>query len=110
MFEEYLLDIGYSKEQISIISNFNPSLGSSTLLYNIKNLYNFLKQHNINNKEFINITITNPSILLEIFYQKGFVVSMNYRPLTLSIWKYYRIIKIQPGGGEYCQTAAQTYF
>lgn len=35
---------------------------------------------------------------------------MNYRPLTLSIWKYYRIIKIQPGGGEYCQTAAQTYF
>ena len=65
MFEDYLLDIGYSKEQINIIRNFNPSLGSSSLLYNIKNLYSFLKQYNINNNEFINITMTNPSIILE---------------------------------------------
>ena len=64
MFDEYLLDIGYSKDQISIIRNFS-NYSSSTLLYNIKNLYNYLKENNITNNEFINITITNPSIILE---------------------------------------------
>ncbi len=64
MFDEYLLDIGYTKEQINVIRNFS-NYSSSTLLYNIKNLYNFLKQNNINNNEFINITLTNPSIILE---------------------------------------------
>ena len=63
MFEDYLLDIGYTKQQISIIRNYNPN--TSTLLYNIKNLYNYLHQYNITNKEFINITITKPSIILE---------------------------------------------
>ena len=64
MFEEYLLDIGYTKEQINIIRNYS-SYSSSTLLYNIKILYNFFKENNITNNEFINITVTNPSIILE---------------------------------------------
>lgn len=64
MFDEYLLDIGYSKEQINIIHNFS-GYSSSTLLYNIKNLYSFLKQNNVNNEEFINITVTYPSIMIE---------------------------------------------
>ena len=50
MFDEYLLDIGYTKEQINIIHNFS-GYSSSTLLYNIKNLYNFLKQNNITDNE-----------------------------------------------------------
>ena len=64
MFEEYLLDIGYTEEQINIIRNYS-SYSSSTLLYNIKILYNFFKENNITNNEFINITVTNPSIILE---------------------------------------------
>ena len=63
MFEDYLLDIGYTKQQINTIRNYNSN--TSTLLYSIKNLYSFLKQYNINNKEFIDITMTNPSIILE---------------------------------------------
>ena len=65
MFDEYLQDIGYSKDQINIIHNFSSGYSSSTLLYNIKNLYNYLKENNITDNEFINITITYPSILLE---------------------------------------------
>lgn len=67
MFEEYLSDLGYTKEQIKIIHNFYPTsrYSSSTLLFNTKNLYKYLRSNNINNNEFISITITNPSILLE---------------------------------------------
>ena len=65
MFDEYLLDIGYSKDQISIIRNFHSLYSSSTLLYNIKSLYNFFKENNISNTEFINITMTYPAIILE---------------------------------------------
>lgn len=67
MLDEYLENLNYSEEQINIIHNFYPTstYSSSALLYNLKNLYNFLHRNGVSNKEFINITITTPNILLE---------------------------------------------
>ena len=61
------ITLGIYDKGINIISNFyiTNSINSSTLLFNTKNLYNFLRRNGFSNKEFINITITNPSIILE---------------------------------------------
>ena len=67
MLEEYMLDIGYSNNQIKIIKNIYPTslYSCSTILYNLKNLYNYFHKNGINNKEFIYITVTTPNIISE---------------------------------------------
>ena len=67
MLEEYMLDLGYSTDQIKIIRNTYPKrvYSESTLLFNLKNLYNFLRRNGVLNKEFIKITITTPNIINE---------------------------------------------
>ena len=99
MFHEYLIDLGYTDEQINIISNFyiTNSINSSTLLFNTKNLYNFLRRNGFSNKEFINITITNPSIILESIEsikQKLYELnSLGFNKLeTINIFKTYPYI------------------
>ena len=55
MLEEYMLDLGYNTDQIKIIQNTYPKrvYSESTLLFNLKNLYNFLRRNGVLNKEFI---------------------------------------------------------
>ena len=67
MLEEYMLDIGYSEDQINIIKNVYPTFrySSSTTLYNIKSLYNFFRRNGLSNEEFIYVTTTSPSIISE---------------------------------------------
>ena len=67
MLDEYLNTLGYSKEQIKTIHNIFPSsrYSESTLLYNIKNLYNYLQNNDVTKKEFIYITMTTPNIISE---------------------------------------------
>ena len=65
MLEEYMTDIGYTNDEINIIRNTFINYSSSTILYNLKNMYNFFRRSGVNNKEFIYITTTSPNILLE---------------------------------------------
>ena len=66
MLDEYLTELTFSKDQIKTIHNiFPPSRYSeSTLLYNIKNLYTYLNENNINKKEFIYIIMTIQLIMM----------------------------------------------
>ena len=59
MLDEFMISIGYNKDKIEFIKNSYPlsNYSEGTILYNIKNLYNYLKRNSINNEEFINITI-----------------------------------------------------
>lgn len=65
MLEEYMINMGYSTQEIELIKNSYPinSTSDSTLLYNMKNLVNYLHRNTINNDGIIRITTTIPGII-----------------------------------------------
>ena len=67
MLDEYMLGIGYSSFEVDTIKNIYPisKYSESTTLYNLKNLYNYLKNNNISNEDFVFITMTVPSVIIE---------------------------------------------
>ena len=66
MLDEFLQSIGYQESQITKIHKIYPShqYSESTLLYNLKNLYQYFSKNGITEKEFIEITITIPNIIM----------------------------------------------
>ena len=66
MLEEYMMNIGYTDEQIELIINSYPlnTYTESTLLFNIKNMINFFHRNGLNNEDIIKITSTIPNLLV----------------------------------------------
>ena len=65
MLEEYMQNIGYSKEQIDMIEASYPlrSYTESTLLYCLKNLVNYLRRNTFDNNDIIYITTVLPQLI-----------------------------------------------
>ena len=66
MLEEYMMNIGYNEEQFDLIRNSYPisTLTESTLLFNIKNMVNFLHRNGLSNEDIVNITSTIPNLIM----------------------------------------------
>ena len=66
MLEEYMMNIGYNEEQFNLIRNSYPisTLTESTLLFNIKNMVNFLHRNGLSNEDIVNITSTIPNLIM----------------------------------------------
>ena len=64
MFEEYMIQIGFSEDEIKNIMRIYPKsqYSPSTLLYNLKNLHHFFLRNGITNSNFVKIIITIPHI------------------------------------------------
>ncbi len=65
MLEEYMLDFGYDMEEINLVKNSYKlaEYNKGTLLYNLKNLINFLRKNGVTNNEIIYITTILPNII-----------------------------------------------
>ena len=64
MFEEYMIQIGFSEDETKNIMRIYPKsqYSPSTLLYNLKNLHHFFLRNGITNSDFVKIIITIPHI------------------------------------------------
>ena len=65
MFDEYMLDIGFLESDIKTIKSTYPlnNTMDATLLFNSKNLYQYLKRNGFSNKDYISIIKTLPTLL-----------------------------------------------
>ena len=66
MLEEYMMTIGYTEEQRELIINSYPlnTYTESTLLFNVKNMINFLRRNGLTNEDIVSITSTIPNLLV----------------------------------------------
>lgn len=65
MLEEYMISVGYNEDEIKMIKNSYPlcRYSESTLLYNIKNISNYLRRNGLSNEEIVIITKMIPNII-----------------------------------------------
>lgn len=65
MFDEFMLNFGYTDDEIELIKNSYPlnTYTESSLLYNIKNLVNYFHRNTFDNEAIIKLTTTFPQII-----------------------------------------------
>lgn len=65
MLDEYMSDVGYSKDEIKLIkaSYLLKDYKKSDILYNLKNIFNYFHSNNIENKDIIHMTMITPSLI-----------------------------------------------
>lgn len=97
MLDEYMRGIGFSDLDITIIKNTYPlnSYQESTLLYNLKVLYNYFSKNNFNNSDFINLTLTTPVIISKSIEDIKKIISL-FLDLKFNRMEAFYIIKTKP--------------
>ena len=102
MLDEYMKNLGYTDDEISLILSSYPICNEteSTLLYAIKNLVNFLHRNSLDNKAIIKVTTTIPNIItmsienIKIRIQELFQYGFNKIEVFQMIINYPYIIQM----------------
>ena len=65
MLDEYMISMGFNDKEIFLIKKAYPinKYAESTILYNLKNISNYLLKNSLTNNDIINITLTSPNII-----------------------------------------------
>ena len=65
MLDEYMISLGFDDEQLKLLKNSYVlnRYSSSTILFNMKNMVNYLRRQSLSNKEIVSIILTIPDLV-----------------------------------------------